>query len=298
MWCNVIHISHFIQLLKSSLKTWVLGSVHLLCRLLFYRVRYIIKHFLTVTEAQQVGYVQFCFWIESISDERNVRYTSSWWKTSLRARVDSWPFVIAAHLTEKGRSQHSHVEKHLSTFSSNVCLHYSLPDFCSRDLYRFDFTPGSSRGMKWHWKGVNVKGQSLGCQWHESVCPLLNEFWVSVSTCVMYCWITHLSTGVMSAVVEPRSKLSKENMLICTHARREWCGNGENGWKVHFEVSLRDANQQLVALQLAPPPTLQPGFALHVTGKRVTAFPALKVRVIESVAVSFDLSPGLCACAM
>lgn len=35
-----------------------------------------------------------------------------------------------------------------------------------------------------------------------------------------------------------------------------------------------------------------------MTGKRVTAFQAPKVRVIESVTVSFDLSPGLRACAM
>lgn len=35
-----------------------------------------------------------------------------------------------------------------------------------------------------------------------------------------------------------------------------------------------------------------------MTGKRVTAFQASKVWVIESVTVSFDLSPGLRACAM
>lgn len=67
---------------------------------------------------------------------------------------------------------------------------------------------------------------------------------------------------------------------------------------MHFEGFLRDTNEQSLALRLVLSLALQPGFALDMTGKRVTAFQALKVRVIESVTVSFDLSLGLCACAM
>lgn len=65
-----------------------------------------------------------------------------------------------------------------------------------------------------------------------------------------------------------------------------------------FFFFLRDANERWVALRLVPSPTLQPSFALNMTGKHVTAIQAPKVPVIESVTVSFDLSPGLCACAM
>lgn len=57
---------------------------------------------------------------------------------------------------------------------------------------------------------------------------------------------------------------------------------------------LRGINKQSVALRLVLSSTLRPGFALDMTGKRVTAFQAWKVRVIESVTVSFDLSLGLC----
>lgn len=92
--------------------------------------------------------------------------------------------------------------------------------------------------------------------------------------------------------------LSKGSILICTCARREWRGNRENRLKVHFEGFLRDTNEWSLALRLVLSLTLQPGFALDMTGKRVTAFQASKVRVIESVTVSFDLSLGLCACAM
>lgn len=67
---------------------------------------------------------------------------------------------------------------------------------------------------------------------------------------------------------------------------------------MHFEGFLRDTNERSLALRLVLSLTLQPGFALDMTRKHVTAFQASKVRVIESVTVSFDLSLGMCACAM
>lgn len=61
-----------------------------------------------------------------------------------------------------------------------------------------------------------------------------------------------------------------------------------------FNFFLRGINKQWVALRLVLSSSLQPSFALDMTGKRVTAFQAWKVRLIESVTVSFHLSLGLC----